>query len=56
MTAPIVFGRFHVVPVVNEFLANFAEINVHLTLSDRHLNLVDDHIYLAVRVGTLPVR
>jgi DNA-binding transcriptional LysR family regulator len=54
MTAPIVFGRLHVVPVVSDFLAKFAQINVHLTLSDQTLNLVDDHIDLAVRVGSLP--
>jgi DNA-binding transcriptional LysR family regulator len=54
MTAPIVFGRLHVVPVVNDFLAKFAQINVHLTLSDQTLNLVDEHIDLAVRVGALP--
>jgi DNA-binding transcriptional LysR family regulator len=54
MTAPIVFGRLHVVPVVNEFLARFAQINVHLTLSDHTINIVDEHIDLAVRVGALP--
>jgi DNA-binding transcriptional LysR family regulator len=54
MTAPIVFGRLHVVPVVNEFLATFAQINVQLTLSDQTLNLVDEHVDMAVRVGTLP--
>jgi DNA-binding transcriptional LysR family regulator len=51
VTAPIVFGRPHIVPVVNDFLAKFAQINVHLTLSDQTLNLVDEHIDLAVRVG-----
>jgi DNA-binding transcriptional LysR family regulator len=54
MTAPIVFGRLHVLPVVNDFLAKFAQINVYLTLSDRTLNLVDEHIDLALRVGALP--
>jgi DNA-binding transcriptional LysR family regulator len=54
MTAPIVFGRLHIVPVVNEFLAKFAQINVQLTLSDTTLNLVDEHIDLAVRIGELP--
>ncbi|RAZ88834.1 LysR family transcriptional regulator [Mesorhizobium hawassense] len=54
MTAPIVFGRLHVVPVVNEFLARFAQINVQLTLSDHTINIVDEHIDLAVRVGALP--
>ncbi|MER9758228.1 LysR family transcriptional regulator [Mesorhizobium sp. M0166] len=54
MTAPIVFGRLHVVPVVNEFLARFAQINVQLTLSDHTINIVDEHVDLAVRVGALP--
>jgi DNA-binding transcriptional LysR family regulator len=54
MTAPIVFGRLHVVPVVNEFLARFPQINVYLTLSDHTIDIVDEHIDLAVRVGALP--
>src|ERR1700742_5375657 len=54
MTAPIVFGRLHVIPVVNEFLTQFAAINVQLTFSDRNLDLVDEHIDIAVRVGALP--
>jgi DNA-binding transcriptional LysR family regulator len=53
MTAPIVFGRLHVVPVVNEFLARFPEINIYLTLSDHTISIVDEHIDLAVRVGAL---
>jgi DNA-binding transcriptional LysR family regulator len=54
MTAPVVFGRLHVVPIVNEFLAKFPQINVNLTLSDYNISLADEHIDLAVRVGALP--
>jgi DNA-binding transcriptional LysR family regulator len=54
ISAPVVFGRLHIIPVVNDFLASFAEINVHMTLTDRNLNLVDDHIDMAVRIGDLP--
>src|ERR1700744_5071392 len=54
MTAPIVFGRLHVVPVVSEFLANFPQINVQLALSDQTISLVDENIDLAIRVGALP--
>jgi DNA-binding transcriptional LysR family regulator len=54
ITAPIVFGRIHVVPIVSDFLAHFDEINVRMMLSDRNLNLVDDHIGMAVRIGDLP--
>jgi DNA-binding transcriptional LysR family regulator len=54
LTAPIVFGRLHVLPIVCDFLARFADITVRLVLSDRNVPLVDDQIDMAVRVGTLP--
>ena len=53
LTAPIVFGRLHVVPVVAAFLAIFPDIDVRLVLSDRNAQLLDDHIDLAVRIGAL---
>ncbi|MET0282745.1 MAG: LysR substrate-binding domain-containing protein [Steroidobacteraceae bacterium] len=54
LSAPLLFGRLHVLPVVAEFLAQFAEINVRLVLADRNVHLVDDHIDMAVRIGRLP--
>ena len=48
------FGRLHVLPILAEFLAAFPEIDVRLVLSDRHVNLVDDHVDMAVRIGQLP--
>jgi DNA-binding transcriptional LysR family regulator len=54
ITAPIVFGRLHVLPVIDEFLANFPQINVRLLLSDRNVHLIDDHIDMGVRIGALP--
>jgi DNA-binding transcriptional LysR family regulator len=54
MTAPVVFGRLHVLPIVIEFLKIYPEINLRLSLSDRQVNLVEDHIDLALRIGNLP--
>jgi DNA-binding transcriptional LysR family regulator len=54
VTAPLLFGRLHVLPVVTDFLALFPDINVRLLLADRNLHLVDDHIDMAVRIGALP--
>jgi DNA-binding transcriptional LysR family regulator len=54
IAAPIVFGRLHVLPIVNDFLATFPDINVQMTLSDRNADLIDDHIDMAVRIGELP--
>ncbi|WP_064711077.1 LysR family transcriptional regulator [Rhizobium bangladeshense] len=53
MTAPIVFGRLHVLPVVVDFLKAYPEINLRLMLGHRLANLVEDHIDLALRIGNL---
>jgi DNA-binding transcriptional LysR family regulator len=53
LSAPIAFGRLHVLPVVTAFLDRFPEIAVRMTLSDRNLNLVEDHVDMAVRIGAL---
>jgi DNA-binding transcriptional LysR family regulator len=54
ITAPIVVGRLHVVPVVTEFLRAYARVDARLLLIDRPLNLIEDRLDLAVRVGPLP--
>ena len=54
ITAPILFGRLHVLPVVADFLALFSEINVRLVLADRNVSLIDDHVDMAIRIGKLP--
>jgi len=53
ITAPIVFGRLHVLPVVTEFLAAYPDVNVRLTLGDRISQLIEEHIDLAIRIGPL---
>lgn len=54
VTAPVLFGRLHVLPIVAEFIASFPQIDVRLLLADRNLRLVEDHIDMAVRIGALP--
>jgi DNA-binding transcriptional LysR family regulator len=54
ITAPIVFGRLHLLPVVTEFLKAHAEIDVRLVLADQLLNLLEHHMDLALRIGDLP--
>ncbi len=53
ISAPIVFGRLHVLPVVTAFLAAYPEIRIRLALSDRVVDLVDDHVDIALRIGAL---
>jgi DNA-binding transcriptional LysR family regulator len=54
ISAPIVFGRLHVLPTVTEFLKSHPQVNVRLVLSDRVINLLEDHVDLAIRIGNLP--
>jgi DNA-binding transcriptional LysR family regulator len=54
ITAPIVFGRLHVLPVITEFLGAYPEVDVRLVQGDQVVNLLEDHVDLAVRVGRLP--
>lgn len=54
ITAPLVFGRVHVLPVITEFLATYPDVDVRLIQSDRVAHLLEDHIDLAVRIGELP--
>jgi DNA-binding transcriptional LysR family regulator len=54
ITAPIVFGRLHVLPVVVAFIEAYPEIDVRLALADHVINLLEDHVDVALRIGELP--
>jgi DNA-binding transcriptional LysR family regulator len=54
VTAPIAFGALNVAPVVHDFLAAYPEVTVRLVLSDGVIDLVENHIDVAVRIGRLP--
>ncbi|WGL59793.1 LysR family transcriptional regulator [Pigmentibacter sp. JX0631] len=53
ITAPVVFGKLHVIPIIAEFLNNFPEVNIQLLLTDSDLDLIEEKIDLAVRIGDL---
>lgn len=53
ISAPIVFGRLHLLPVIVEFLREFPEVDVRLIQADRVVNLLEEHVDLALRVGEL---
>jgi DNA-binding transcriptional LysR family regulator len=53
LTAPIVFGRRHVLPVVSEFLAQYPDVTARLTMIDRSVDLVEEGLDAAIRIGAL---
>ena len=54
VTAPIMFGKLHVAPIIHAFLAAYPEVTVRLVLSDQVIDLVETHVDVAVRIGRLP--
>jgi DNA-binding transcriptional LysR family regulator len=54
VTAPAGFGRRHVAPLVPDFLARHPEVSMSLNLSDRVVDIVNEGVDCAVRVGDLP--
>src|SRR5215813_1435308 len=53
VTAPVL-GRLHLIPILAEFLRAYPDIDIRLVLVDRIVSLPEDHVDVALRVGTLP--
>src|ERR1700761_4029009 len=53
VSAPSGFGRLHVSPLMSAYLMRYPEVTGELRLEDRIVNLVEDGIDLAVRIGHL---
>lgn len=54
ITAPVMFGRLHVGPVLTDFLAAHPAVHAELTLLDRVVDLLDEGMDAAIRIGHLP--
>jgi len=53
VTAPLLFGRKHMTPIVCDFLDRYPEVQVDLRLDDRNLDLIDERLDVALRIGPL---
>jgi DNA-binding transcriptional LysR family regulator len=53
ISAPVQFGRRHVAPIVSAFLNQHPEMQVELSLNDRNVDLIEEGIDVAVRIGAL---
>src|SRR5947208_3235412 len=54
ISAPVGFGRLQVSEIVTAYLKRYGDVAVDLRLSDRMVNLVEDGVDLAIRIGHLP--
>lgn len=53
LTAPMLFGHLHVLPVVSRFIERYPAVDVQLQLSDRNLHFVEEGVDAALRIGPL---
>jgi DNA-binding transcriptional LysR family regulator len=53
VTAPVVFGRLHVLPTIKVLTSAYPDLNVRLTLTDRVIRLVEEGVDVAVRIADL---
>ena len=53
VTAPVLFGELYVAPVLGDYLDRFPQVNINALLVDRVVNMVDEGIDVAVRIGHL---
>jgi DNA-binding transcriptional LysR family regulator len=54
VTAPVLFGKLYVMPVVTEYQTLFAQTTVSALFVDRVVNMVDEGIDVGIRIGVLP--
>src|SRR5882757_9670716 len=53
VSAPVGFARLHVSPVMSAYLKRYPEVSGEVRLTDRVINLVEDGVDLAARIGHL---
>jgi DNA-binding transcriptional LysR family regulator len=53
ISAAVTFGRLHIVPHLGPFLDQHPQLNIELMLDDRNINLVEEGIDVALRMGAL---
>src|SRR5258708_5871217 len=53
VTAPVQFGRRHIAPIARAFLDQYPAARVELVLNDRNLDLIEEGIDVALRIGPL---
>ncbi|PHM37412.1 LysR family transcriptional regulator [Xenorhabdus mauleonii] len=54
VSVPKAIGRFVVHPHIPDFLEHYPKVDVNLRLDDRYVDLIDDHVDLAIRITNQP--
>ncbi len=54
LTAPALFGQLHVMPILVGYLQQYPEVDAQCLFLDRVVNVVEEGVDVAVRIGELP--
>jgi DNA-binding transcriptional LysR family regulator len=54
VSAPIVFGRLYLTPIIVDFLKAYPEVHIELRLADSIAHLLEEQVDIALRIGELP--
>jgi DNA-binding transcriptional LysR family regulator len=54
ISASVVFGQLYLAPMLNELLRHFPELSVEMFLTNRFVDLIEEGMDLAIRIGSLP--
>ncbi len=54
VTAPVLFGGLYVTPIVTEYLGRYPDVSASCFFLDRIVNMLDEGVDVAVRIGELP--
>ncbi len=54
ITAPVMFGQQYMLPIILDYLAEHPQVSIRTLFVDRMVNIVEEGVDLAVRIGNLP--
>lgn len=54
ITAPVLFGKLHVIPILCDYLQRYPEMEASVNLVDRVVNLLEEGFDVGLRIGELP--
>lgn len=54
VTAPVMFGELFLIPLIAQYLDTYPEVEINALLVDRVVNMLEEGVDVAVRIGRLP--
>lgn len=54
VTAPVMFGELFLIPRITQYLDSYPDVEINALLVDRVVNMMEEGIDVAVRIGSLP--